>query len=495
MKPGRLVIAMILPVALFAGVCLAQQKPKTFSEEFRAAASNVQRKRFPEAIKALDALLTKYKDPVEVKQLRLARAECLHQMTKYDDALTELNKLMADFKTDKDLQSAALLGVGDAHRAKKEFDKAVAAYQQVAKDHADQPERAADALLKAGGVLCDDMKKLPEGLASYAAVETQFPTLTRQAADSVLKMAVVQETLTKDSLNAGAAYQKLAEKYGSLYQEHVLAGYFAKAGACYLAAQKVPQALAILKKGEQALTDSRQKTPLALTQVQILMQDKKYPEARTECERIICEYPLELDVCQTAQTLMVEAFRTESKFNEALGAARILYDAAAGEQSIRAAAHVVAQAFRSVDSNLARANEFLSYQRFGPDGPDGKPNTPDDVRVNHLLAVKHLPPNAVRDKRFAAAVQAQPDMYEGYRARGFLYAYWGKPKESAQQLRLAFKVCPDATVPAAAHELVLVGIKAYRASFFGLEKVFEYISYGPKGKSGKENIPDPFQGL
>ena len=49
--------------------------------------------------------------------------------------------------------------------------------------------------------------------------------------------------------------------------------------------------------------------------------------------------------------------------------------------------------------------------------------------------------------------------------------------------------------PQAAHELVLVGLKAYRASFAGLDSVFEYISYGPKGKDGKKNIPNPFQGL
>jgi hypothetical protein len=155
----------------------------------------------------------------------------------------------------------------------------------------------------------------------------------------------------------------------------------------------------------------------------------------------------------------------------------------------------VAQAFRSVDGNLGRANEFLAYQRFGPAGPDGKPNTPDDVKANHLAAAKYPPTNAARDKRFTAAVAAQPNTFEGYRAKGFLYAYWGRPKEAAQQFRLALRACTDAQVPQAANELVLIGMKAHRASFHGLDQIFEYISYGPKGKTGKANIPDPFQGL
>lgn len=225
------------------------------------------------------------------------------------------------------------------------------------------------------------------------------------------------------------------------------------------------------------------------------MAMKKFPEAQAECRRIVCAYPLEQDVCQAAQTRIVEAWRAQSKFNEALGSARILYDTAGSEKNIRAAAHVVAQAFRSVDGNLGRANEFLTYQRFGPGGPDGRLNTPDDVRANHLAAARYPPSNPARDKRFAEAVKAQPDNYEGYRAKAFLYAYWGRPKESAQHFRLAFKACSDSAVPTASHELVLIGMKAYKASFFGLDKIFEYISFGPKGKSGKENIADPFAGL
>ena len=60
---------------------------------------------------------------------------------------------------------------------------------------------------------------------------------------------------------------------------------------------------------------------------------------------------------------------------------------------------------------------------------------------------------------------------------------------------LAFKAATFAQVPAACQELVLIGMKAHTASFRGLDRIFDYINHGPKGKSGKENIPDPFAGL
>ena len=155
----------------------------------------------------------------------------------------------------------------------------------------------------------------------------------------------------------------------------------------------------------------------------------------------------------------------------------------------------MSHAFRSVDGHLARANDFLTWQRFGPNGPDGKGGTADDVKVNPLLAAAFPPADAASDKLYADAIAAQPDTYDGLRAKGFLNLYWGKPKEGAKCFLAAFRMCPEQAVANAAQELVLVGMKAYTGSFWGLDRIFEYISYGPKGKSGTESIPDPFAGL
>ncbi len=496
MKYARAWTALLLAGLLAGPVCLAAPRPKvTYSQEYRRLTAEFQRRRHAQAFVMLDQMLKKYKAPAQAQELRLLKAEKLGETGKHAEALKELASLRDAFKEDKTLQAQSLLLSAASLRGLKRFPEAVATYQKVAKDFAAQPDRAADALVRAGDVLGTDLKKYPEALASYAAVEKQFPTLPRRCSAAVLKIATINETQTKDLLKAAAAYAKLTSTYAALHPQNILAGHYTRQVACLRGAKKLPEALAALKKGEKALQEVRYRTPMALAQLGVLVEMKNYPGVRGEADRIICEYPLELEICQAAQTRVVDAYRAESKFAECLGSARTLYDAAGSERNIRAAAHVVARGFRSVDGNLARANVFLAYQRFGPLGKDGKPNTPDDQKVNHLPAVRYPASTPARNQRFTAAVNAQPKTYRGYRTRAYLYVYWGKPKEAAQQFRLAFQISADSLVPQAAHELVLVGLKAYRASFAGLDRVFEYISYGPKGKDGKQNILDPFQGL
>ena len=169
-----------------------------------------------------------------------------------------------------------------------------------------------------------------------------------------------------------------------------------------------------------------------------------------------------------------------------------------------AAQEAFLEAYRSL-SKLTRPKAFPGWLRRIVLRRCSRITRRKSLSTAPIEAARNIPdggpgPSSVAEKmemkdKVLAAIKALPDSFEDYRAKGYLYAYFGMPKEAAQQFYLAFKACPDASVPAAAHELVLVGMKAYTASFFGLEQIFEYISYGPKGKSGKENIPDPFKGL
>ncbi len=268
-----------------------------------------------------------------------------------------------------------------------------------------------------------------------------------------------------------------------------------RAGDLLRTLKKPDDALASYRKAAASSEQPEGAAEATLRAAEVLTELKRPAEARAELLRTICSAPLKQDLCQAAQAKIVETYRAESKWAEALGAARILYDAAGDEQAVKTAAQAVAQAFLACDGNLARANEFLAFQSYGPAGPDGKPNTADDVAVNHLAGVKYPPFDAAANKEFQAALDAQPKGSEGHRAKGFLYVYWGKPKEGAGQFLLALKTASLAQLPAAAQELVLVGMKAHTASFRGLDRVFEYLTYGPKGKSGNDAIPDPFAGL
>lgn len=494
MKHSHGAIGLLLALQLGAGWALAAPAD-AYQTELRRAAQMLQRRQWPQALRALEGMMKKYKDPAQVKEMAGHLIDCHLQMKAYGKALDEVTRRAALGKDDKDFASRLLLLRGDALRGLTKSAEAIAAYRQVAKDYTDYPDRGADALLRAADVYATDLKKGPEALAVLAEVEKTYAANLPRAAEAARRAAGVHETLTKDLVKAAALYQSLCTKYAAVHNEQTLHGYYTKAAGCLVAAKKLPEAQAVAAQGEKALKTDQYRVPLALQQPDLLIAQKKFPLARAECDRIICTYPLNAGACQPAQAKVVEAWRAQSKFAEALGAARILYGAAGSQRDIQAAAHVVAQGFRSVDGNLSRANQFLAFQRFGTLGPDRKPNTADDLKVNHLVAAPLPPADPARDKRFQAAIAAQAKTHEGYRATGYLYIYWGRFKEGAQTFRMAFRSCPDAGVPQAAHELVLVGMKAYTGTFAGLDRVFEFISYGPKGKDGKQNIPDPFKGL
>lgn len=476
-----------------AGVSSAQQ-PKNFNQEFRKVQTQVQAKQYPQSLKQLDGMLKTFTEAEETKAIQQLRLECMIGGATWDAAIALADQLVADYASDKAVVTDAKLAKARALVGKGDFEKAVALFRQIAKDHADRPTQAATALLEAGDVQANSLKKPDDAVATWTEAEKSFAAQPALAAEAARRAAVTLETLVKDPVRAAAMYQKLPTTYAEIYDLNNRSGFFTKAIELYAAAGKLPEAQAAAAQAEKAIESVPNKTTYALRQVDLLLVQKKHPEARAEATRLICAYPLESDTCQQAQARIVETYRAESKFDDCLGAARVLYDASGTEAQIRAAAQVVAQGFRSVDGNLGRANEFLVYQRFGPNGQDQKPGTPDDLAKNHLAAVKP-PADPAADKSFQAAVAAQTNTFEGYRAKGYLNAYWGKPKECAQNFYLAFKSCPDASVPAVATELVLIGMKAHRSSFAGLEEIFEFISYGPAGKDGKQKIADPFAGL
>ncbi|MHC4716106.1 MAG: tetratricopeptide repeat protein [Planctomycetota bacterium] len=492
-KRGR--YAALAALVLLAAGRPAGAAPKDLEAELRRVSQQIQRRQYSQALKALDALAASHKAPDEQLRIGLTRVDCHLSARKYPEAVAESARLAALAAKDKDLKSRLLVQTGDALRGAKKHEQAIAAYRRVAKEYADYADRAAEALLRAGEVYSNELKKPAEALAVYAEVPKAFSADVRRSAEAVRRSAYVHETMTRDYVKAAGLYQSLSETYADAYDERNRSIHYAKAVACLRAGKKLPEALAVAAKAEKALPSAQYKTPFAVIRVDLLLEMSKHAEVRTERDRVVCAYPLDPGACRQAQLRVVQSYRARSKFAEALGAARVLYNAAGDERSIRDGAHAVAMAFRSTDGHLGRANEFLTYQRYGPNGPDGRPNTPDDVKANHLLAARYPPSTPARDKLYTAAIAAQPKTYPGYRAQGYLYMYWGKPREGARMFREAMKACTDAEVPQAAVELIMVGMKAHTASFHGLERMFEFVSYGTKGKTGKENLPDPFKGL
>ena len=491
---ARRALCALLLAAAAAGAAEAQ---RDYRKDLRLVQSHQGRKRYTDAVRLTDEMLAYFKESWQVREVTWLKVDCLVADDRYETALKVLADLAGAYADDRKLQAGAARRKAEVLRAMKKPDEAVAALRKLAEDFAaDQPDQAAAALLAAGDVLCADLEKPAEGVALYEKAEEAFGArLPAVGADAQRRIAAAHEARTKDPLRAAEAYRTLADKYAATLDDRARADAWRKAVECFVKAEKPDEALAAARKAEDALTDAPEKARFAARQADVLRTARRPAEARDACLRLLCAYPLEQAPCREALAAIVETYRAEEKWADALGAARVAYDAAGDEKSLRDAAQTVAQAFLAADGNLLRANEFLTYQRHGPDGPDGKADTDDDVKVNHLAKIRYPAFGAAADRQFQAAVDAQDDRFEGRRAKGYLYVYWGRPKDAASQFLRAFKAAKLAEVPAAAQELVLVGIKAHTASLAGLERVFEYVSYGPKGKSGKEKLPDPFAGL
>jgi predicted negative regulator of RcsB-dependent stress response len=65
---------------------------------------------------------------------------------------------------------------------------------------------------------------------------------------------------------------------------------------------------------------------------------------------------------------------------EALRAFRLHYLRATTSADLKAAATVLAQALRAVGRPETEVDAFFNFQNYGPDGPDGKPKTADDLK-------------------------------------------------------------------------------------------------------------------
>jgi tetratricopeptide (TPR) repeat protein len=64
---------------------------------------------------------------------------------------------------------------------------------------------------------------------------------------------------------------------------------------------------------------------------------------------------------------------------QALHAFRIHYLRTTGEDGVKNAANIVAQAMRALDRPEEEADAFFDFQNYGPNGKDGKPKTKDDL--------------------------------------------------------------------------------------------------------------------
>ncbi|MFW6108471.1 MAG: hypothetical protein ACOC8D_01530 [bacterium] len=199
---------------------------------------------------------------------------------------------------------------------------------------------------------------------------------------------------------------------------------------------------------------------------------------------------------------IVDIRTRQGRHDEALAAARAAYsvtgfESAASNYFARAVG-LVAHALRGRDGHLVSGNAFRNYQTYGPAGRDRKPGTDDDI-PNPLADLKTKPQPEL-DPLFEAALDRQPPTVEGWRARGWIYLLWSKPREALGAFKHAFAICPlDNSALSRAAQDIALGLKALRGTPVGMEDFAEFQRHGPFGPDGKkgtrDDLENPLAGL
>ncbi|MFB3891841.1 MAG: tetratricopeptide repeat protein [Phycisphaerae bacterium] len=220
----------------------------------------------------------------------------------------------------------------------------------------------------------------------------------------------------------------------------------------------------------------------------------KQPDAAlADYERVFTEAPEASDYWYQAQRGIVEILRGQNRHQEALQALRICLDAAGDLQTLTELTNVAAGILKEMDKNVARANQFLEFQQFGPAGKDGKGGL-----ANPLAALPY-PSYPAREQAFAKARATAGDDTAASKHRALTYIYSGHPQEALKHFADAFRRCSSADFRECSHNLIAIGARSVAGSGASLDKYWTFMRLGPAGPDGQmgtgDDLPDPFVAL
>ena len=200
-----------------------------------------------------------------------------------------------------------------------------------------------------------------------------------------------------------------------------------------------------------------------------------------------------------AQIGIVEALVKKDDRRGAVSAARTVLDASSDRNEYVRNCRWMAEMIRNMDGNVARANRFIEYQIYGPDGKDGRPRTSDDVK-DPLDEFKY-PSYPERERVLKETLRDAGDSAWASRDRARVLIYTGRPDEAVRYYVDAFRrsPCKDRDVRWLASEMVWSGLRSVRGHASGIEDVLAFVAYGPAGPDGRpgtqDDLKDPFAPL
>ncbi len=291
-----------------------------------------------------------------------------------------------------------------------------------------------------------------------------------------------------------ASSRFLDPKYLSQRPEYELPEHLKRPGLCLQRMQRHEEAAAHFLKVEKAMPTRRAAQDTCYLAARAAFDGGQHDAALKAFERVFTDYPEIPDPWYGAQSGIVEALRKLGRFDEALKAARLCLDAAPERGAVAASTLTIAELLRAVDGHVARANQVINFQRFGPAGEDGKLGTADDL--TDPLASLPRPSYPDRERAFAEARKKAGDTAQASRYRALTWIYTGHPKEALQCFLDAFARSTGEDYRLLGQELIVIGARAVRGHAVGLKEFVDYVNFGPAGPDGKpgtaDDLKDPF---
>ena len=422
------------------------------------------------------------------------RIDILRRQEKFDDAVAESAKMRQAFPDNKVLQQRAYFNEADILRQAKKDALAVEKYREFIKAPGTEKLAAAEAQLKIADVFMST-QKWADALAEAAKVAQVDPDNDRAVGsalwiqqDAAVRMEKIEDAVALLRKFLDPKYLAKRETYNQRDARLRLGDYLKRL-------KKLDEVRTHFEACEKAEADPPTAQIWCTRTAEACLDLGQVDDALRAYERVFVNHAQVTDQWYAVQRAMAALLLKQGRFDEALKAARINFDAAADEGTIADNVRLIADILKGMDKNVGRANAFIAFQRFGPAGEEGKPGT----AVKNPLEGMAAPSYPERDKAFAEARKAAGDNVRSMQFRAATYIYSGHPKEALKCFMDAFARSVGDETQQTGRAMILIGVRAVRGHAVGLEEFFNFVNYGPAGPDGKpgtaDDLKDPFAPL
>jgi len=419
--------------------------------------------------------------------LELAKA-CQERSSTRAKAIELYEKFLALEGQEPGRRAEALFGLAYCNRESGKYQEALEQYRRYLADYPAYERRCAEALAAVGALLVR-LKQPQEAFRTYLKLSADYPWDTERRGDLLLSIAQAHRT-AEDPEGARAAYERLLKDAPGSNSRRA----YAYRGLAMLALQQkdTESAEAIYRRmaSDPGLDPSHRVQ--AYSQLFSLYRDASNFAAMIRLgHELIAAHPTHVATTGKVFDELVEAFISEARIEDALGMAKAHYrltqlGASSGRSTYeQQAVLTVVRALKAKEGGLRSANGFLDFIAYGPEGPDGKLGTADDLK--DPLAQYRLPKDPERERRFAAAERR---LGADALQLAYLYVCWDKPAEALAAFRRHYIEHRERSGLQTAASRLARAMRAMGCSETEVGAFFDYQNFGPNGQDGKPKTAD-----